>query len=67
MSLRHNEGSVDRVLRVVLGLALLALTVTGPRTPWGFIGIIPLITGFTGFCPLYRILGVNTCRMQQTR
>jgi hypothetical protein len=64
MSLPINEGSVDRVLRVFLGIALLALTVTGPHTPWGFIGLLPLVTGLVGFCPLYRILGINTCGLK---
>jgi Inner membrane protein YgaP-like, transmembrane domain len=56
-----NEGTVDRVVRVALGVALLSLTVLGPKTPWGLVGIVPLATGLFGFCPLYRILGVNTC------
>ncbi|PLW67628.1 YgaP family membrane protein [Pseudohalioglobus lutimaris] len=56
-----NEGVVDRVLRVVVGLALLSLTVVGPNTPWGFIGLVPLVTGLIGFCPIYKILGLNTC------
>lgn len=64
MSLRQNEGSVDRVLRVMLGLALLLLTVVGPKTPLGFLGFVPLVTGLTGFCPLYRVLGINTCGLQ---
>jgi hypothetical protein len=61
VSVRLNEGSGDRVFRVLLGIALLLLTIVGPKTPWGFIGFLPLITGLTGFCPLYRLLGVNTC------
>jgi hypothetical protein len=56
-----NEGSVDRVVRIVLGLALLALVFVGPRTWLGFVGIVPLVTGAIGFCPLYRLLGVKTC------
>jgi hypothetical protein len=67
MSLRQNEGSVDRVLRVALGIVLLALTVVGPRTPWGFIGFLPLITGLTGFCPLYRVLRFSTCPLRPAR
>ena len=57
----HNEGTLDRTLRVVLGLALLSLVFVGPQTWLGFIGVVPLITGLLGFCPLYRLLGINTC------
>ncbi len=60
-ALVKNEGKVDRVLRVLLGLALLALAFTGPKAAWGFIGIIPLATGLVGWCPLYRLLGIKTC------
>ncbi len=58
-----NEGTADRVIRVVLGLALLSLTVFGPATPWGYVGIVPLATGIFGFCPLYRLVGISTCRV----
>ena len=56
-----NEGIIDRVVRVVLGLVLLSLTVLGPHTLWGLIGFVPLLTGVLGFCPLYRVLGMSTC------
>lgn len=56
-----NEGTLDRTLRVVVGIALLALTVTGPRTMLGLIGVVPLLTGIVGFCPLYRVVGIRTC------
>ncbi len=56
-----NEGTVDRVLRVVLGLILLSLVFVGPQTMWGLIGIVPLVTGLVGICPLYSVLGVSTC------
>lgn len=56
-----NEGTLDRALRVVAGLALLSLTVTGPQTMWGLVGLVPLATGLVGFCPLYRIFGISTC------
>jgi hypothetical protein len=56
-----NEGTADRVIRIVIGLALLSLTLVGPQTLWGYVGIVPLATGLFGFCPLYRIIGVNTC------
>lgn len=57
-----NEGTVDRIVRVVIGLALLSLTVVGPRTMWGLVGIVLLATGLIGFCPLYRLVGISTCR-----
>jgi hypothetical protein len=60
-----NEGTLDRVLRVLLGLALLGLTVTGTIGPWGWIGVVPLLTAAVGWCPLYRILGVNTCSVRR--
>lgn len=57
-----NEGPVDRLFRLVIGVALLSLAFVGPRTPWGFIGLIPLVTAAIGFCPLYRAFGITTCR-----
>mgnify|MGYP002777079074 FL=1 len=59
----RNEGTVDRVLRVGVGAALIAMVFTGPQTPWGWLGLVPLVTGLVGFCPLYRLIGVNTCRV----
>lgn len=61
-----NEGTVDRVLRVVAGIALLSLTVVGPRTMWGLVGLVPLITGSLGSCPLYTVLGLSTCPMKKS-
>ena len=60
-----NEGKFDRAFRVVLGLAVLSLTFVGPQTLWGLLGIIPLFTGAVGMCPLYRLVGVNTCGKQE--
>ncbi|RMH04164.1 MAG: DUF2892 domain-containing protein [Planctomycetota bacterium] len=57
-----NVGSLDRGLRVLVGLALLSLVFVGPKTPWGWIGLIPLLTALAGFCPLYRLIGLSTCR-----
>ena len=57
----RNEHMVDRTVRVLLGVALLALYFTGPKTAWGLIGIIPLVTGVAGSCPLYTLLGIRTC------
>jgi len=55
-----NEGIVDRVVRIILGFALLSLMFIGPRTWLGLIGALPLATGIIGFCPLYRALGFHT-------
>jgi hypothetical protein len=55
-----NESKFDRGFRVVLGVVLLALVFVGPKTLWGLIGLIPLVTGFVGFCPIYRLLGLST-------
>lgn len=57
----RNEANVDRALRIILGLVLIALVFVGPQTPWGWVGVVPLLTGLVGFCPLYRLIGVNTC------
>lgn len=57
----RNVGGVDRVLRIILGLVLIALVFVGPQTPWGWLGLIPLATGIVGFCGLYSLIGVRTC------
>ena len=62
-----NEGKIDRALRIVAGIALIAFALFGPATPYtwlGWIGIVPLVTGLIGFCPAYRILGISTCPMK---
>ena len=56
-----NEGKLDRTLRVVAGLGILSLVFVGPQTAWGWVGVVPLVTGLVGNCPLYSILGINTC------
>lgn len=58
---KHNVGTVDRMLRVLLGIGLLSLVFTGPHTRWGFLGVVPLMTGLLGSCPLYTLLNFNTC------
>lgn len=63
--LPRNEGTTDRVLRIILGLGLLSLVFVGPQTPWGWLGMVPLITGLIGSCPLYTLLGLNTCPMKE--
>jgi hypothetical protein len=56
-----NVGNLDRVLRVAIGLLLIVLALTGTIGVWGYIGIVPLATGLMRFCPLYKLLGVDTC------
>jgi hypothetical protein len=60
----HNMGSVDRALRLGLGLILLSLAFTGPHTAWGYLGLIPLLTAVVGSCPLYTMLGFSTCKVR---
>jgi membrane protein implicated in regulation of membrane protease activity len=57
-----NEGMVDRAVRVVLGLGLLAMVFVGPATWLGWLGVVPLVTGLVGFCPLYRLIGWKTTK-----
>lgn len=61
-----NVGQIDRILRVALGIVLLSLVFVGPKTLWGLVGLIPLITGLAKFCPLYRIFGIRTCAIRQS-
>ena len=63
--LPRNEHTLERVLRIVLGVALLSLVVIGPKTLWGLFGLVPLLTGIVGSCPLYTVLGINTCRIRR--
>ena len=59
--MHKNEGVVDRVIRIAVGLGLLSMTVVGPQALWGLVGLVPLLTGVLGFCPAYRLLGISTC------
>jgi hypothetical protein len=56
-----NVGTVDRVIRGLVGLFLIAMVFVGPQTPWGWIGVIPLLTAIFGYCPAYSLLGFSTC------
>ncbi|MBZ4418031.1 DUF2892 domain-containing protein [Myxococcus sp. RHSTA-1-4] len=60
-----NEHPVERALRVALGIGLLALVFIGPKTAWGLLGFVPLLTGLVGSCPLYTLLGINTCPVRR--
>ena len=60
--MKLNIGSMDRIARVVVGLGLMALAATGVVGVWGWIGVVPVVTGAVGFCPAYTLLGINTCK-----
>jgi len=62
---KNNVGNVDRIARVLIGLALIALTLTGTIGVWGWIGVVPLATAALGTCPLYSVLGFSTCPMKK--
>jgi len=64
MSSLKNVGTIDRALRVVLGLVLLSLVFFGPQTPWGWIGVVPLLTALVGYCPAYSVFGLRTCPLK---
>lgn len=57
-----NMGNADRLIRTLVGLVLLALVFVGPQTPWGWIGLVPLLTAALGNCPAYSIFGIKTCK-----
>jgi Protein of unknown function (DUF2892) len=61
-----NVGMLDRIARALLGLVLIALTLTGAIGVWGWIGVVPLLTAAIGNCPLYSVLGLSTCPMKKT-
>ena len=63
--MKSNVGGIDRILRIVLGLVLIGLTLTGNIGVWGWLGVVPLATGAIGWCPPYAIFGFNTCSMKK--
>jgi hypothetical protein len=64
-SMKLNVGGTDRIVRIVAGLALIGLTLTGNIGVWGWLGVVPLATGAIGWCPPYAIFGFNTCSMKK--
>jgi hypothetical protein len=62
--MKTNEGGLDRILRIVAGLVLLGLMATGSIGVWGWLGVVPLATGLIGWCPVYTLLGFNSCPMK---
>jgi len=63
--MKYNVGTIDRVLRVIAGLVLIGLAATGTVGLWGWIGVVPLLTGLFSFFPAYAIFGMNTCQMKK--
>ncbi|HMW18983.1 MAG TPA: DUF2892 domain-containing protein [Accumulibacter sp.] len=63
--MKLNVGGLDKILRIVVGIALIAMTLMGVIGVWGWIGVVPLATGLFGFCPLYTVLGMNTCPIRK--
>ena len=61
----QNIGSLDRIVRIVIGVALIAATLTGAIGVWGWVGVVPLVTALMGWCPPYAILGFSTCAMKK--
>ena len=64
---KTNVGGIDRVLRIVAGLVLIGLTLIGTIGPWGWIGVVPLATGLFRSCPLYSLIGVDTCPIKAAK
>ena len=63
--MKTNVGGIDRVLRIIVGLALIALAATGTVGVWGWIGVVPLLTGLIRWCPLYPLLGISSCPLKK--
>jgi hypothetical protein len=59
--MKKNVGALDRVIRIVAGLGILSLAFIGPKSPWAYLGIVPLATGLMSWCPLYALLGISSC------
>ena len=63
--MKSNVGGIDRIMRIVVGVALIAAAATGTLGPWAYLGVVPLLTGVLRFCPTYPLLGMNTCPAKQ--
>ncbi len=63
--MKRNIGAVDRTIRIIIGLFVLSLIFWGPKSYWGLLGLIPLVTALVGYCPPYQILGISTCKTKQ--
>ncbi|MDR7925976.1 DUF2892 domain-containing protein [Acidithiobacillus thiooxidans] len=65
VSTLFNEGMADRLIRIIVGIIVIALVFVGPKTPWGWLGLVPLITGLVGWCPAYTLFGIRTCPLRK--
>lgn len=65
--MKANEATWDRALRILIGVIALSFVVVGPKSSWGLLGLIPFVTGFVGYCPLYQVFGVTTCANKTAR
>ncbi len=63
--MKSNVGGIDRILRLVVGIALVALAATGSIGVWGYIGIVPIATAALGWCPAYLPFGISTCKTRE--
>ena len=63
--MKMNEGGADRIIRIIVGLVLISLVFIGPQSLWGWIGLVPLITGVIGWCPAYLPFGISTCKLKK--
>lgn len=63
--MKTNVGGIDKIIRIVAGIVLIALGIMGIGAPWTFIGIVPLATGLMGWCPAYLLIGANTCPLEK--
>ena len=60
--MKVNESSTERVIRIITGLIILSLVFVGPQSLWGLVGLVPLVTGLVGNCPIYSLLGISSCK-----
>lgn len=58
----NNVGNLDRAARIIIGIILIVMVFVGPKVTWGWIGLIPLLTGLIRWCPAYRLFGISTCK-----
>jgi hypothetical protein len=64
--MKTNVGGIDKILRIVVGIALITMAALGVVGTWGWIGVVPLLTGLLGTCPAYSLLGMNTCPLKKS-
>lgn len=60
--MKKNIGTLDATIRIIVGIIILSLVFIGPKSLWGLIGLVPLLTGIIRYCPFYPVLGINTCK-----